>query len=74
MDMTPVVLIFTPIFLPIAQELGMDPVHFRYYDGGQPFCIGLLTPPVGGALFCWLFYLGEDSTFNQTIAAILCHC
>ncbi len=28
MDMTPAVLIFTPIFLPIAQELGMDPVHF----------------------------------------------
>jgi len=29
MDMTPAVLIFTPIFLPIALSLGIDPVHFR---------------------------------------------
>lgn len=36
MDMTPAVLIFTPIFLPIAQELGNGPCTFRYYDGGQP--------------------------------------
>ena len=72
MDMTPAVLIFTPIFLPIAQELGMDPVHFGIMMVAN-LCIGLLTPPVGSALFVWLFYLGcEDSTFNQTIAVILC--
>jgi tripartite ATP-independent transporter DctM subunit len=31
MDMTPAVLIFTPIFLPVAVELGMSPLHFRQY-------------------------------------------
>lgn len=50
MDMTPAVLIFTPIFLPIAQELGMDPVHFGIMMMAN-LCIGLLTPPVGSALF-----------------------
>ncbi|HAH1179169.1 TPA: TRAP transporter large permease, partial [Escherichia coli] len=50
MDMTPAVLIFTPIFLPIAQELGMDPVHFGIMMVAN-LCIGLLTPPVGSALF-----------------------
>lgn len=50
MDMTPAVLIFTPIFLPIAQDLGMDPVHFGIMMVSN-LCIGLLTPPVGSALF-----------------------
>jgi len=50
MDMTPAVLIFTPIFLPIAQDLGMDPVHFGIMMVAN-LCIGLLTPPVGSALF-----------------------
>lgn len=50
MDMTPAVLIFTPIFLPVVTELGMHPVHFgivMVYN----LCIGLCTPPVGNALF-----------------------
>lgn len=42
MDMTPAVLIFTPIFLPIAQDLGMDPVHFGIMMVAN-LCIGLLT-------------------------------
>ncbi len=50
MDMTPAVLIFTPIFLPIATELGMDPVHFGVMMIFN-LCIGLITPPVGNALF-----------------------
>ncbi|VFS62790.1 Neu5Ac permease [Kluyvera cryocrescens] len=50
MDMTPAVLIFTPIFLPIAEELGMNPVHFGIMMVAN-LCIGLLTPPVGSALF-----------------------
>lgn len=50
MDMTPAVLIFTPIFLPIARDLGMDPVHFGIMMVAN-LCIGLLTPPVGSALF-----------------------
>lgn len=50
MDMTPAVLIFTPIFLPVVTKLGMHPVHFgivMVYN----LCIGLCTPPVGNALF-----------------------
>ncbi|MDP9500330.1 TRAP transporter large permease [Bisgaard Taxon 45] len=50
MDMTPAVLIFTPIFLPIAMELGIDPVHFGIIMTFN-LCIGICTPPVGSALF-----------------------
>lgn len=50
MDMTPAVLIFTPIFLPIAISLGIDPVHFGVIMIAN-LCIGLLTPPVGTCLF-----------------------
>lgn len=50
MDMTPAVLIFTPIFLPVVQELGVDPVHFGIIMI-MNLCIGLCTPPVGSVLF-----------------------
>ncbi|MDL4840368.1 TRAP transporter large permease [Aquibacillus rhizosphaerae] len=50
MDITPAVLIFTPIFLPIAVEIGMDPVHFGIVLLFN-LCIGIMTPPVGSALF-----------------------
>ena len=50
MDMTPAVLIFTPIFLPVVTELGMDPVHFGIVMVLN-LCIGLCTPPVGTILF-----------------------
>ncbi|MEL0635865.1 TRAP transporter large permease [Marinomonas sp. TI.3.20] len=50
MDMTPALLIFTPIFLPIALELGVDPVHFGIIITFN-LCIGICTPPVGSALF-----------------------
>lgn len=50
MDMTPAVLIFTPIFLPIVMELGMDPVHFGIVMVLN-LCVGLCTPPVGSVLF-----------------------
>ena len=51
MDMTPAVLIFTPIFLPIAtQQLDMDPVHFGIMMVLN-LCVGLCTPPVGSVLF-----------------------
>jgi tripartite ATP-independent transporter DctM subunit len=50
MDMTPAILIFTPIFLPVALELGMDPVHFGIVMVLN-LCIGLCTPPVGSVLF-----------------------
>uniref|UniRef100_UPI0039BE0E20 TRAP transporter large permease n=1 Tax=Formosa sp. 3Alg 14/1 TaxID=3382190 RepID=UPI0039BE0E20 len=50
MDITPAVLIFTPIFLPVVMELGMDPVHFGIVMVLN-LCIGLCTPPVGTILF-----------------------
>lgn len=50
MDMTPAVLIFTPIFLPVVMEMGMDPVHFGLVMVLN-LCIGLCTPPVGTILF-----------------------
>ncbi len=50
MDMTPAVLIFTPIFLPIVTKMGMDPVHFGIIMVLN-LCIGLCTPPVGSVLF-----------------------
>lgn len=50
MDMTPAVLIFTPIFLPVTRELGMHPVHFGIMMIAN-LCIGLCTPPVGTCLF-----------------------
>ncbi len=46
MDMTPAVLIFTPIFLPIVTQIGVDPVHFGIVMVLN-LCIGLCTPPVG---------------------------
>ena len=50
MDMTPAVLVFTPIFLPVAVGIGLDPVHFGIILIAN-LCIGLCTPPVGTCLF-----------------------
>jgi TRAP-type C4-dicarboxylate transport system permease large subunit len=50
MDMTPAILIFTPIFLPVVSALGMHPVHFGIMMIAN-LCIGLCTPPVGTCLF-----------------------
>ena len=50
MDLTPAILIFTPIFLPICQNFGMDPVHFGIMLVLN-LCIGNITPPVGNTLF-----------------------
>jgi len=50
MDMTPAVLVFTPILLPVALQLGLDPVHFGIMLIAN-LCIGLCTPPVGTCLF-----------------------
>jgi len=49
-DITPAVLIFTPIFLPVVQNLGIHPTHFGIVMIIN-LCIGICTPPVGSALF-----------------------
>lgn len=46
MDMAPALLIFTPIFMPIATSLGMDPVQFGVMMV-MNLAIGTITPPVG---------------------------
>lgn len=50
MDVTPAILIFTPLFLPIVKTFGMNPIQFGLilvYN----LCIGNITPPVGNTLF-----------------------
>ena len=50
MDLAPLIIICTPIFLPVAKAIGVDPIHFGVIlilKGG----IGLITPPVGSVLF-----------------------
>ena len=49
-DMSPAILIFTPILLPIMVQLGIDPVHFGLIMMVN-LSIGLITPPVGTLLF-----------------------
>jgi tripartite ATP-independent transporter DctM subunit len=50
MDITPAVLVFTPIFLPVVLKLGVNPIHFGIIMV-MNLCIGLCTPPVGSVLF-----------------------
>ncbi len=50
MDITPAVLIFTPIFLPICEKLGMTSIQFGIMIVFN-LCIGTITPPVGNILF-----------------------
>jgi tripartite ATP-independent transporter DctM subunit len=50
MDMTPAVLIFTPILLPVAESIGMSPIHFGIMLVLN-LSIGLCSPPVGAVLF-----------------------
>ncbi len=66
MDMTPAVLIFTPILLPVVKGFGMDPLHFGIIMI-MNLCIGLCTPPVGTVLF-----LGCGIA-NTTVTKIMRH-
>lgn len=50
MDMSPLIVITTPILLPVVQKVGMDPVHFGIVMMLN-LGIGLVTPPVGSVLF-----------------------
>lgn len=68
MDMTPAILIFTPLFLPIAVGLGIDPVHFGIIMVLN-LCIGLCTPPVGSVLFVGVGVAG--TTIEKVIKPLL---
>lgn len=68
MDITPAVLIFTPIFLPIVTALGMDPIHFGIMMILN-LCIGICTPPVGTLLFVGVSVAG--TTIPKVIKPLL---
>ncbi|MDO6460494.1 TRAP transporter large permease [Granulosicoccaceae sp. 1_MG-2023] len=71
MDLTPALLIFTPIFMPIATELGMHPIHFAMMIIFN-LCIGIATPPVGTALFVGCSVSG--ARIEEVVKAILPFC
>lgn len=68
MDMTPALLIFTPIFYPIAASMGIDPIHFGIIIV-YTLSIGLVTPPVGPVLFvsCSI----NDTNISEVIKPII---
>ncbi len=68
MDMTPAVLIFTPIFLPVVTSLGMDPTHFGIVMVLN-LTIGLCTPPVGSVLFVGVGVAG--TTIQKVIRPLM---
>jgi tripartite ATP-independent transporter DctM subunit len=68
MDMTPAVLIFTPILWPVVEKLGMQPVHFGIMLIAN-LCIGLCTPPVGTCLFVGCS-VGQTTIARVTPAAL----
>lgn len=59
MDITPAVLIFAPIFLPVVTSFGMDPIHFGIMMV-MNLGIGNITPPVGSSLFSGCSVAGMD--------------
>lgn len=68
MDMTPAVLIFTPIFMPVITKIGIDPIHFGIIMVLN-LCIGLCTPPVGSVLFIGVGVAG--TTIEKVVRPLL---
>lgn len=68
MDMTPAILIFTPILLPIVTKLGLDPIQFGIILIAN-LCIGLCTPPVGTCLFIGCG-VGKSTIAKVTVKAV----
>lgn len=67
-DMTPAVLIFAPIFLPVVTDLGLDPIHFGIVMVLN-LCVGLCTPPVGSILFIGAAV--GDTTISRLVKPLL---
>ncbi len=72
MDITPAILIFTPIFLPIAQSLGMSEIQFGVMLIFN-MCLGNITPPVGSVLFvgCGISKISIESVTKQLLPYFL---
>lgn len=68
MDMAPLILITTPIMLPVVDSIGMDRVHFGIVMMLN-LGIGLLTPPVGSTLFvgCAIAKVSMEKMVKETI-------
>ncbi|MCF8335350.1 MAG: TRAP transporter large permease [Bacteroidales bacterium] len=68
MDLSPAVLIFTPIFLPIVTNVGVDPIHFGIIMILN-LSIGLCTPPVGTLLFigCSISKIGIEKVIRPLL-------
>ncbi|MDR2390257.1 MAG: TRAP transporter large permease subunit, partial [Planctomycetota bacterium] len=72
LDLSPAVIIFAPIFLPIVTNVGIDPVHFGVIMVVN-LAIGLFTPPVGVCLFvaCGIAKISIASTVRAFIPFFL---
>jgi tripartite ATP-independent transporter DctM subunit len=68
MDMTPAILIFTPILLPVVRQLGLSDIHFGIILIAN-LCIGLCTPPVGTCLFIGCG-VGQTTIAKVTVKAL----
>ena len=68
MDMTPALLIFTPILLPVVRQLGLSDIHFGIIMIAN-LCIGLCTPPVGTCLFIGCG-VGKTTIAKVTVKAL----
>jgi TRAP-type C4-dicarboxylate transport system permease large subunit len=73
MDMAPLIMIMTPILLPVVTKIGMSPIHFGIMLIFN-LAIGLCTPPVGSALFvgCAVGKTQLESTAKKMIPLFLC--
>ena len=72
MDMAPLILILTPILLPVVTSFGVDPVHFGMIMLVN-LGIGLITPPVGAVLFVGAA-IGKVSIEHRQGAAAVLRC
>ncbi|MBM4164701.1 MAG: TRAP transporter large permease [Lentisphaerae bacterium] len=68
MDMTPALLIFTPILLPVVRQMGLSDIHFGIIIIAN-LCIGLCTPPVGTCLFIGCG-VGKTTLAKVTVKAL----
>ena len=68
MDNVPNLFIFIPVFMPIAKQIGVDPMHFSIVTLCS-LALGLFTPPVGTTLFisCHLANISIEKTYKDLI-------
>ena len=73
MDMAPLIIIMTPILLPVVESIGMSRIHFGIMLIFN-LAIGLCTPPVGSALFvgCAVGKTGLESTSKKMLPLFAC--